>query len=387
MFSPSVALAVKQTCSGSRPKKRAARVLVRQTVSSARTAAAWPPLPGLAQLRMASAAARAEETVWRTRSLAARYFEMEPEQVCFTANATEALNIALRSLIRPGDRVVISGLEHNAVTRTLAGLGAEALAVRAPLFDRDAWLEAFDRALTPGTRAAVCLQVSNVFGAVLPVGEIGALCRERGVPFVVDASQSAGLLPVRPNDWGAAFTAMPGHKGLLGPQGTGLLLCRRTPLPLRFGGTGSRSLDQTMPEELPDRLEAGTLNVPGIAGLGAALRWLSRQDPAAAAAREGRLLTAAAGGLRALGAETFTGPDQAGVLSFRIPGRDCEEIAAAFARAGIALRAGLHCAPLAHRTAGTLPEGTIRLSVSALTTLGEIEGFLRAAGRLGLPDR
>lgn len=325
------------------------------------------------------AAARAGETVWRTRSLAARYFGLEPEQVCFTASATEGLNTALRALIRPGDRVVISGLEHNAVTRTLAGLGAERVPVQAPLFDRDAWLEGFARALTPGTRAAVCLHVSNVFGAVLPVREIGGLCSERGIPFVVDASQSAGLLPVRPAEWGAAFTAMPGHKGLLGPQGTGLLLCREVPAPLRFGGTGSRSLEQTMPEDLPDRLEAGTLNVPGIAGLGAGLAWLTRLDDKAVLARERRLLATAAKGLSALGAETFTGPEQAGVLSFRLPGRDSEGAAAAFAARGVALRAGLHCAPLAHKTAGTLPGGTVRLSLSTLTTQDEIKSFLSIA--------
>ena len=329
-----------------------------------------------------AAAARAEETVWRTRRLAARFFGLEPEQVCFTANATEGLNIALRTLVRPGDRVVISGLEHNAVTRTLAGLGAEAVPVMAPLFDGAAWLEAFDRALKPGIRAAVCLQVSNVFGCVLPVAELGALCAARGVPLVVDASQSAGLLPVRPAAWGAAFTAMPGHKGLLGPQGTGLLLCRDCPAPLRFGGTGSRSLEQAMPDELPDRLEAGTLNVPGIAGLGAGLTWLSARDPAKLLARERGLLAAAAEGLSRLGAETFTGPGQTGVLSFRLPDWDCQEASAAFAARGVALRAGLHCAPLAHETAGTLPQGTLRLSLSPLTTRREIEGFLHAARQI-----
>ena len=328
------------------------------------------------------AARRADELVYRTRALAARYFGLEPEQVCFTANATEGLNVALRSLVRPGDRVVISGLEHNAVTRTLRALEARTVPVTAPLFDPEAWLAAFEAALIPGTRAVVCLHVSNVYGARLPVEELGALCGRRGVPLVVDASQSAGLLPVRPADWGAAFTAMPGHKGLLGPQGTGLLLCRQKPEPLRFGGTGSQSLEQTMPEELPDRLEAGTLNVPGIAGLGAGLSYLLRQRQEALAAREAALLRAAAEGLARLGARLWTGPGQTGVLSFRLPGLDCQEAAAAYAARGVALRAGLHCAPLAHRTGGTLPEGTLRLSLSALTGPEEIRGFLEATRRL-----
>ncbi len=328
------------------------------------------------------AAARAAETVYRTRALAAAYFGLEPEQVCFTANATEGLNIALRSLIRPGDRVVISGLEHNAVTRTLSALGAKTVPVRAPLFDSEAWTAAFQQALDPETKAVVCLHISNVFGAVLPVERIGGLCAARGIPFVVDASQSAGILPLRPTDWNAAFTAMPGHKGLLGPQGTGLLLCRGLPEPLRFGGTGSSSRDQSMPRELPDRVEAGTLNVPGIAGLGAGLRWLAERDPKALLAREQGLLKLAAQGLNRLGAETWTGKNQTGVLSFRLPGWDCEEAAARFAEQGIALRAGLHCAPLAHQSAGTLPEGTVRLSLSPFTSPREIEAFLTAAKRL-----
>ena len=329
-----------------------------------------------------ASAARAEETVYRTRSLAARYFGLEPEQVCFTANATEGLNIALRTLIQPGDRVVISGLEHNAVTRTLAALGAEIEAVKAPLFDQDAWLSGFAAALSPQTRAVVCLHVSNVFGAQLTVAELGALCDAQGVPFVVDASQSAGLLPVRPSDWNAAFTAMPGHKGLLGPQGTGLLLCRTQPAPIRYGGTGSRSRDQTMPEDLPDRLEAGTLNVPGIAGLGAGLAFLGAQDPAGLLGRERELLRYARAGLEQLGARVWSGPGQVGVLSFQLPGKDCEETAAAYADRGIALRAGLHCAPLAHQTAGTLTEGTVRLSLSVFSQQSDITAFLNATKRI-----
>lgn len=326
-----------------------------------------------------AAARKAGETVYRTREAAASFFGLEPEQVCFTSNATEGLNIALRSLVQRGDRVVISGLEHNAVTRTLAGLGAEPTVVTAPLFDRESWLSAFEKVLSSQTRAVVCLHVSNVFGCVLPIQEIGALCAEREIPFVVDASQSAGLLPVRPSLWNAAFVAMPGHKGLLGPQGTGLLLCRQTAQPLRFGGTGSHSADQAMPEELPERIEAGTLNVPGIAGLGAGIRFLAQQSQDALQKNESRLLQRAVQGLERLAFPVYTGPGQVGVLSFRVPGMDCEQGAEAFARRGIALRAGLHCAPLAHRTGGTLSEGTIRLSLSSLSRPADVEGFLRAA--------
>jgi len=329
-----------------------------------------------------AAAARAEETVYRTRKRAAEVFGLEPEQVCFTANATEGLNIALRTLLKPGDRVVLSGLEHNAVTRTLTGLGAELVPITAPLFDAERWQEAFSDALTADTALCVSLHASNVFGAVLPVRQIGALCAERGIPFVVDASQSAGLLPVRPDEWKAAFVAMPGHKGLMGPQGTGLLLCRQQPAPLRFGGTGSSSMDQNMPAELPDRLEAGTLNVPGIAGLGAALAWLRQQNLDELLRRERMLLTAATRGLQGMGVQTWTGQNQIGVLSFRLNHLDNEEAAARYAKAGIALRAGLHCAPLAHRTGRTLPDGTIRLSLSVLSEQKEVDGFLAVTKRM-----
>ena len=193
-----------------------------------------------------AAAQAAERAVYRCRALAAELFDCPPESVCFTSCATEGLNIAIRTLVRPGDRVVISGLEHNAVTRPLHAIGAATEPVRAPLFSSDAWAEAFAGAVTKGTARVICTQASNVFGAVLPIDRIAALCAERGIPLIVDASQAAGLLPVRLRAWKAAFVAMPGHKGLYGPQGTGLLLCGRMPQPLRFGGTGSLSAEQKL---------------------------------------------------------------------------------------------------------------------------------------------
>ena len=221
---------------------------------------------------------------------------------------------------------------------------------------------------------------------VLPIDEIAALCRERETPLIVDASQSAGILPVDLRAWGAAFVAMPGHKGLYGPQGTGLLLCGTAETaPLIEGGTGSMSLLKTMPSDLPDRLEAGTQNIPGIAGLLEGLRFVRRIGPAAIARHERDLIRRAAEGLRALQeAQVFEGEteERSGVLSFRLRGRDCEGAAAWFAGRDIALRAGYHCAPLAHKTAGTLDTGTIRLSVSAFNTRCEIADFLQAAADL-----
>ena len=219
-----------------------------------------------------SAAMRAADTVFACRAAAAALFHVpEPERVVFTMNATHALDIAIHSLVSPGDPVVISGYEHNSVTRPLYALGAQVRVAASPLFDPAAAVDAFRRAL-PGARAAVCTMVSNVFGYLLPVQEIAELCAAARVPLIVDASQAAGCVALDASALGAAFVAMPGHKGLLGPQGTGILLCFAQPEPLLYGGTGSQSMLQTMPEQLPDRLEAGTHNVPGIAGLLAGIR-------------------------------------------------------------------------------------------------------------------
>mgnify|MGYP002519782906 CR=1 FL=1 len=187
------------------------------------------------------------------------------------------------------------------------------------------------------------------------------MCHSYGVPFIVDAAQSAGTLAVSLKKWDADFIAMPGHKGLLGPQGTGLLLCGRDPKPLLFGGTGSNSREQKMPEFLPDRLEAGTLNVPGIAGLDAGLRYVNQTGVQEIFRREHTQLQNCVHGLKKIGFRVFAGDHQASTVSF-LPEGDCEEFAEKLGRRGIAVRAGLHCAPLAHESAGTLETGTLRVS-------------------------
>lgn len=323
---------------------------------------------------------RAEETDLRCRMAAAELFHVDdPAHVVFTSCATHGLNIAIRTLVKPGSRVVISGYEHNAVTRPLHAIPNVEIAVAdGPLFDPAAMLAQFRQALAQPADAVICTHVSNVFGYVLPVSDIAALCREKGVPFVLDASQSAGMLPVDMKALGASFIAMPGHKGLYGPQGTGLLLCGCEPAPLLRGGTGSQSLLQEMPAELPDRLEAGTHNMPGIAGLLEGLRFVQRQGVARIADYEGELGRYAAQRLADIpGVEVFSGPEQTGVVSFRVSGWDCEELGEALASQGIALRAGLHCAPLAHRTAGTLETGTVRFSPSVFNRRQEVDRLTR----------
>ena len=360
-----------------------------QKPASVAAASAWAvnhlASPGRGGHRPAMAAS---EKAFACREAAARLFHVEdPEKVVFTFNATHGLNIAIKTLARPGSRVVISGYEHNAVTRPLHALKADLRVARGRLFDRQAVLEDFRRELDRGVDLAVCTHVSNVFGFILPVGDIAALCRERKVPLIIDASQSSGILPIDFEALEAAFIAMPGHKGLYGPQGTGLLLCGADPVPLLEGGTGSESRRQSMPEFLPDRLEAGTHNIAGIAGLLEGLRFLERRGVADIAAHETDLIRRMGEGLAAIpGVEPFrtSSPEvQAGVLSFRVAGRDCEELGDALGSRGIALRAGLHCAPLAHETAGTLETGTLRASVSAFNTRREIDKFLQTLREIG----
>nr|WP_325182520.1 aminotransferase class V-fold PLP-dependent enzyme [uncultured Oscillibacter sp.] len=331
------------------------------------------------------AAARAADTAFQCRSELAEMFGLKnPEQVIFTLNATHALNIAIKSLVPPSGRAVVSGYEHNAVTRPLEALGASISVAAAPLFEAEAVTAAFDRLITPDTDAVICSHVSNVFGFIQPVEDIAAICRKRGVPFIVDASQSAGILPLNMGALGAAFAAMPGHKGLYGPQGTGVLLCGEG-IPTRTlleGGTGSRSIQQRMPDFLPDRLEAGTLNMPGIAGLLAGVRYVRRGGLEKILDNEKRLTRLAAQGLEDLpGLRVYASPDlknQAGVLSVTAEGLDVETIGSSLAERGFAVRSGIQCAPYAHRTAGTLETGTVRISFSDFNTPEEVARLIRA---------
>ena len=306
------------------------------------------------------AAMEAGNLVLNCREAAGRLFHCKPEQVVLTANCTQGLNIAIGSLIKEGDRVLISGFEHNAVVRPLYARKADLRIAGRRLFQWEEILESFRRELRRGVDAAVFTYVSNVFGYILPVEKLAALCREAGVPFILDAAQAAGSLKVS-MELGADFIAMPGHKGLMGPQGTGLLLCGQPGKPLLYGGTGSQSRSHEMPQDLPERLEPGTLNVPGAAGLAAGISIVERKGTDAIFHREHTQVEKLSRDLRDLGFRVFAGEYQAGTVSFQ-GRRDCEEIAAYLGKRGIAVRAGLHCAPLAHESAGTIAQGTVRVS-------------------------
>ena len=327
------------------------------------------------------AAMTAAKTVLRCREQAAEIFYCQPEQVVMTSNCTHGLNIAINTLVKPGARVVISGFEHNAVTRPLCAKKAKVIVAGRKLFDWEDTLTSFEDALRKGADAAIFTHVSNVFGYILPVEEIAALCKQYGVPFVIDAAQSAGMLPVSLEKLGADFIAMPGHKGLLGPQGTGILLCGREPASIMQGGTGSVSLSQDMPDFLPDMAEAGTLNVPGIAGLCAGIAYVKQQGIDRILEREQREARRCGKQLEKLGFRVFMGEHQSGTVSF-VPNMDCEEFAGYLGGQGIAVRAGLHCAPLAHESAGTLDTGTVRISFGHDAAAWQTGNLLLAAEKM-----
>lgn len=335
------------------------------------------PSPGRGS---SSGAEAAEELLFALRLEAASQFHCQPEQVILTTSCTHGLNIALKSLAGPGDRVVISCVEHNAVVRPLYAIGADIHVAGKKLFDSAAFLEELDQLLTPDTRLCVLTHVSNVFGWILPVEEAAGLCRERHIPFLLDAAQSAGTLPIDMEALGAAFIAMPGHKGLLGPQGTGLLLCGHEAVPLMEGGTGSVSRQLEMPEFLPDRLEAGTHNMPGAAGLLEGMRAVRHLGTEEILRRERRLTVETIrrlGDMRSI--TVFSGVPQSGVVSFIPVGQDPVLFGETLcSRWNLALRCGLHCAPLAHKTAGTLPEGTIRVSFGPMNCMDDVDALTEA---------
>jgi cysteine desulfurase family protein len=334
--------------------------------------------PGRAGHRAAMASS---EAVYRARAAAADFFGAEhPEQVIFTPGCTWSLNMVLRGRLKPGDHVVISCVEHNAVYRTVAAMAVEGIhftAARIFPGDDARTLEAFESCIKSNTKMIVCTHGSNVFGIRLPVEKIAALAHRHHAEMVVDAAQSAGVYPYDLKKTDIDFLCCSGHKGLYGPMGIGLLIAGGEPLePLVRGGTGSRSVDAEQPEEYPDRLESGTPNVPGIVGLAAGIRFVMQKGIPRIAAYEEKLMQQLKSRLAQVdGVQLYVPADVPcfPVLSFNISDIPSEEVAERLDRSGIAVRAGLHCAPLAHRWMGTLEQGTVRVSVSAFNHPEEME--------------
>jgi len=315
-----------------------------------------------------------------------------PKQIVFTFNCTDALNLAIHGLLDDrGGHVVTTAAEHNSVLRPLRALeDAGRIEVTRVACGGTSVLDPDDvrRALRPETALVAVTHASNVTGALQPAAEVGRLVREHGATYLVDAAQTAGDLPVSVQELHADLLAAPGHKGLLGPLGTGLLYIRpaieKRLQSVRQGGTGSRSDEDRQPGDLPDKYEAGNLNVPGIVGLAAGIEWLKERGLGEvrrhAVELGDRLLAGLAeiGGVRVYGPSTA--PERVGVVSLNVEGIDAQELAATLDSAyRIQARPGIHCAPAMHRSLGTLASGgTVRLSWGAMNTLEEIEAAVQA---------
>ncbi len=324
------------------------------------------------------------------RELLAEAFDAPaPENVIFFPSCTEALNTAIRGMLYEGDEVICSHAEHNAVMRVLKGLEEQgAIRVR-PLMPNSMGLittETVRSAITPKTALCVICHASNVTGIIQPVKAISEALKPYGVPLLVDAAQTVGILDVSLKSLGADMIAMPGHKGLLGPHGTGVLVLGRgmLPRPLIVGGTGSQSESMTQPSQLPDRYESGTANLPGIAGLmvGARFALAHRkeiEDYEGELARHMRTQLSAIRGLRVLG---YSGAPHVGVVSFVPSAMDAGDLCDRLSHQGFALRAGLHCAPSIHQWLGTLHTGACRASVGIYNTRQEVDSLAQTVEQL-----
>ena len=326
--------------------------------------------------------------VMECRDAVARFFNIsDAARIAFTANATEAINMGLFGLLEPGDRVVTTSMEHNAVVRPLRALSERGVDVVKVEADKQGFVNPVDirEACVSGTRLLVMNHCSNVSGTLQAIEDIGPWCREQGIVFMVDAAQSAGIFPIDVEEMAIDLLAVPGHKSLLGPTGTGFLYVQEglDLRPLLYGGTGNLSQSQEQPDEMPERLESGTLNTLGLAGLYAGINFLDDIGLQRIRAREHELLEMLIEGLGATKGVTLYGPldteRHGGALSFNINNLDPSMVGFRLDREyGICCRVGLHCAPEAHRTIGTLPEGTIRLSPGYFNLPTEIEQTVKA---------
>lgn len=360
-------------------------------------ATSFPKAPGVAQAMAEyllnngcnvgrssyQSAAQAEDFVLETRyALASLFGVSQASHVILTPGVTYSLNCIIKGLLKPGDHCIVSGWEHHAVMRPLHRMGICWTAAK--LTAQGQW-EDLDALFRPNTRLVVMTHASNVFGGVLPLAQVGEACRKHGVPFVVDCAQTAGHIPFTMQQLKANALCFAGHKGLLGPQGIGGMLldtsmAQKLP-PLVDGGTGSMSHLMEMPHALPDRFEAGTPNVPGIVGLGHAVRWLLQQGIGQIQAREQALTQQFLQGLASIAgvhAIRMPGVPHTSVVSVTFEGVDLAEAAYQLEDFGVQVRCGLHCASLAHQTMGTFPEGTVRFSFGFFNQPEEVALALQA---------
>ncbi len=319
----------------------------------------------------------------------------DSSRVVFTKNATEALNLVILGVLVNGGHAVITSLEHNSVWRPLVALSNQEKASYSIVrCDPEGSLEPshLREALRPDTRLIICTHVSNVLGTLLPLDEIAQIAGERHIPFLVDAAQTAGRYPLHPESLGISYLAFTGHKELFGPQGTGgLYLAPGWEIePLTYGGTGSRSESPVQPDFLPDRYESGTLNAMGLAGLRAGVQFVLDTSVEEIRRHEEHLTDHLLDGLFGLTGVTVFGPREwerrVGIVSFNLQGFDSSEVASRLDVAyGICVRSGLHCSPLAHRTAGTLEKGTVRVGFSYMNTVDDVDYLLESLAEIAKP--
>ncbi|MDO4477582.1 MAG: aminotransferase class V-fold PLP-dependent enzyme [Lachnospiraceae bacterium] len=335
----------------------------------------------------------AASDIFDARDLLADFFGGDdPGRVIFTKNVTESLNIILKGLLKKGDHVLVSSMEHNAVMRPLVQLEAQGVSFTRVPCHSDGTMDpdTLEQYLTPATRAVVMTHASNVCGTVLPAAAIGDFCRRKGLIFIMDSAQTAGILPVNMKEMGIHALAFTGHKGLLGPQGTGGFVLEKDLVdkiePILSGGTGSFSHSEEVPLVMPDRFEPGTLNLPGIMGLYAGLKWLTETGIDVIRQKEEALTAHFLEGLKPLENEGFLKPvglpgaeGRMAVVSVNMLTMDNADAAFRLdSEHGIMTRVGLHCAPSAHKTLGTYPAGTVRFSFGYFNTENDIECALKA---------
>lgn len=331
------------------------------------------------------------QAIYETRKLASSFFGLDrPEQVIFTQNCTHAINYALKGILKRGDHVVVSNMEHNAVMRPLQSMADKGIIsydAAAVKDTNDETVESFSRLIKRNTKMLVCLHASNVDGRIMPIEKLGSLAKKHNILLLVDAAQSSGVIDINMVKQNIHLLAVAGHKGLYGPMGTGMLLINGDIHidSIIEGGTGSVSSEFEQPNFLPDRLESGTPNVPGILGLDAGIRFVSEMGPRYILAHEQELALLAATGLAQMrGIKLYFQHKGVGVLSFSMEGVSCEKVSAALASKDIATRAGLHCAPAAHKTIGSPTSGLVRLSFGVFNDREQISEFLKIFTELDL---
>lgn len=333
-----------------------------------------------------SLAIKAAEEIYACRKNAAQFFNAPGEEcVTFTLNCTCAINTVLKGLLSPGDHVVTSCLEHNAVMRPLHKLkerGITFTAVDVFPMDNDATLDSFRKGINRHTKLIACIHASNVWGIRLPIERIAALAREYGIQLLVDAAQTAGVLPIDMQDIGIDYLCTAGHKGLYGPMGTGLLITGRGENldTLVEGGTGTGSIYAQQPNTMPDKFESGTQNLPGIVGLNAGINFVRQRNIQNIAKHEHQLILRLYNQLKNIPSVELYMPKPdpryfVPLLSFNIKGKDSEAVARYLSKQGVAVRAGIHCAPSAHSFCSTLERGAVRICPSAFSTPSEIDAI------------